>query len=393
MKAIIFAAGKSTRTYPLTVTRPKPLLKLLDKTLIEHNLDQLKGIVDEVIIVVGFEKDQIISKLGNLYSGIKISYIEQTEQLGTGHALQICKEAVKEEEQILVMVGDDVYSAEDIKKCVEHKNCMLACVVPNPEDYGVLEVENGKLIKIHEKQKDPISELVNTGLYVISSEIFDKLETIKKSERGELELTDAVSMLKIDVLDVSGYWIPVSYPWNLLEANVFMLKKCELENHGTVEENVTIKGKVHIGKGSIIKSGSYIEGPVYIGEDCEIGPMAHIRPDTIIGNNVRMGKTELYDVLIMDGATSKHMGYCAHSIVGENVNFGAGTITADYRHDGKNNFTKIKGQKIDTRRRKLGAFIGDNVNTGIGTLIYPGRKLWPGTTTLPGEIVKEDKVE
>ena len=102
---------------------------------------------------------------------------------------------------------------------------------------------------------------------------------------------------------------------------------------------------------------------------------------------------ELYDVLVMDNTTSKHTSYVAHSVIGENVNIGAGTITADYRHDGKNNMTIVNDKKIDSGRRKLGAFFGDGVHTGIGTLIYPGRKLWPSVGTLPGEIVKVDKVE
>ncbi len=150
--------------------------------------------------------------------------------------------------------------------------------------------------------------------------------------------------------------------------------------------------RVHIGEGTVIKSGSYIEGPVFIGNNCRIGPFAHIRKDTVIGDNCEFGKMELYDVLVMNNTTGKHVGYAAHSIIGENVNLGANTITADYRHDGGNHVTLIKDKKVDTNRRKLGAFIGDNVHTGIGTLIYPGRKLWPGTSTLPGEIVKIDKL-
>jgi len=102
---------------------------------------------------------------------------------------------------------------------------------------------------------------------------------------------------------------------------------------------------------------------------------------------------ELCDVVVMDNAKSKHTSYAAHSVIGENVNIGAGLITADFRHDGNNHTTLINGQKIDSGRRKLGAFIGDNVKTGIGTLIYPGRKLWPNTVTMPGEIVKKDKKE
>jgi len=165
------------------------------------------------------------------------------------------------------------------------------------------------------------------------------------------------------------------------------------EQKGTIEKNVTIKGEVFIGEGSVIKSGTYIEGPVYIGNDCEIGPLAHIRKDTVILDKCRIGKMELFDILIMENTTGKHTGYAAHSVIGSNVNIGAGTITADYRHDGKNNMTIIKGKKVDSKRRKLGAMIGDDVCTGIGTLIYPGRKLWPNTSTLPGEIVTKDKVE
>jgi bifunctional UDP-N-acetylglucosamine pyrophosphorylase/glucosamine-1-phosphate N-acetyltransferase len=95
----------------------------------------------------------------------------------------------------------------------------------------------------------------------------------------------------------------------------------------------------------------------------------------------------------MKNSTAKHFSYIGHSVIGEDVNIAAGTVTSDYRHDGKEHTTMINGRKIGTNRRKLGAFIGDNVRTGINTSIYPGRKIWPGMFTLPGEIVKEDKME
>jgi bifunctional UDP-N-acetylglucosamine pyrophosphorylase/glucosamine-1-phosphate N-acetyltransferase len=95
----------------------------------------------------------------------------------------------------------------------------------------------------------------------------------------------------------------------------------------------------------------------------------------------------------MDKATAKHNSYIGHSVIGENCNIACGTVTADYRHDSKSNTTLVQGKKIDTGRRKLGAFIGDNVRTGIGTLIYPGRKIWPNKSTLPGQVVKEDIVD
>jgi bifunctional UDP-N-acetylglucosamine pyrophosphorylase/glucosamine-1-phosphate N-acetyltransferase len=397
MKGIMLAAGKSTRTYPHTITRPKPLLKLLDKTIIEYNLSQLSGVIDELCVVVGYKKEMITSLLKNECEGIKIKYIEQKEQLGTGHALLQCKEFIANEEKFIVMGSDDLFSKADIKRGAAEDNAVMVSRVKNPEDYGTIELTGDRLVAIHEKVANPQTDLANTGFYVLSADVFSELEKIRVSVRGEIELTDGINNLaqntNVKVVTIEDLWFPITYPWNILEANILMLNMLDrFENKGTIEANVTIKGDIHVGEGTVIKSGSYIEGPVFIGKNCQIGPFAHIRKDTVIGDNCELGKMELYDVLVMNNTTGKHTGYAAHSIIGENVNLGANTITADYRHDGGNHITLIKDKKIDTNRRKLGAFIGDNVHTGIGTLIYPGRKLWPGTSTLPGEIVKIDKL-
>lgn len=394
MQAIILAAGKSTRTFPLTLTRPKPMLKVLDKTILEHNLDALKGIVEEAIIVVGYMADMIKNKLGSIYNGIKITYVEQKKQSGTYDAVKCAEELVND--KIIILGGDDLFSKDDIKACIKHKYSILASEVKNPEKFGVLEIQDNYLTGIEEKPAKPKSNFANTALYVLDKGIF-KIN-VKKSKRGEFEFTDAVTEFaktnKVYVEKVKDYWLPIGYPWSYLEANVFMIKRMKKsEIKGTIEQGVSIKGNIFLGEGSVIKGFSYIEGPVYIGKNCEIGPYCHIRPDTIIMDNCRIGKTELFDVVIMDNTTSKHFGYLAHGVIGEKVNIGAGTVTADYRHDGKNNWTIVNGVKIDSGRRKLGAFIGDNVNTGIYTKIYPGRKLWPNTTTLPGEIVTKDKEE
>ena len=393
IQAVILAAGKSTRTYPLTITKPKPLLKILDKTIIEHNLEALNGLVNEVIIVVGYKKEMIKKTIGNNYKNIKIKYIEQKQQLGTGHAVKIVEKYIKD--RFILFGGDDLFSKEDISQCIKHNLCILAQKVDQPKKFGILELKGNSLKKIIEKPSNPKNNLANTGLYVLNKQIFNT--TPRKSKRNEIEFTDFVNELakkeKIIVEKVKDYWLPIGYPWNYLEANVFILNRIKKwKSNIKVEKFVTIVGDAFIGEGTVIKSGTYIEGPVFIGKNCEIGPRAHIRPNTIIMDNCRIGKMELYDIVIMNNTTSKHTSYAAHGVIGENVNIGAGLIMADYRHDGKNNPSLINGKKIDTGRRKLGAFIGDNVNTGIGTLIYPGRKLWPNTTTLPGEIVKKDKI-
>jgi bifunctional UDP-N-acetylglucosamine pyrophosphorylase/glucosamine-1-phosphate N-acetyltransferase len=114
MKAIMFAAGKSTRTLPLTEKRPKPLLKLLDRTIIDHNLTQLKGLIDKITIVVGYKKDMIIEYLSEKDYGFDISFVEQKEQLGTGHALLQCEKELKDEKRFMVISGDDIYSRKEI---------------------------------------------------------------------------------------------------------------------------------------------------------------------------------------------------------------------------------------------------------------------------------------
>lgn len=392
MQAVILAAGKSTRTYPLTVNVPKVLLKVINKTLLEHNLDQLQGIVNEAIIIVGFKKEMIIDSLGDKYNDIHIKYVEQQEQLGTGHALLTTEPFIKD--KFLVLAGDDLYSKKDIKELLKYSFAALCQNVNDPSNFGVFITEKDRVHGIVEKPKEFVSNKANISCYIMNKEIFPLLKNLKKTERGEIELTDAVSEIACNgefyIEDVKDYWLPIGYPWNLLEANVYFLNKMDQsEIKGEIEEGVTIKGLVHLGNGSIIKAGTYIEGPVFIGNNCTIGPNAYIRPETLILDNCRIC-TEVVDSIIMEGTTAKHYSYIGHSVIGKGCNIAAGTVTADYRHDGKNNVSRIKGILVNTGRKKLGTIIGDGVKTGINTSIFPGRKIWPGNTTMPGEVVSKD---
>ena len=146
------------------------------------------------------------------------------------------------------------------------------------------------------------------------------------------------------------------------------------------------------GPGTRILPGVFIEGNVVIGSNCRIGPNCYIRGNTSIGNGCIIGQSvEIKNCLVLSKTNICHLSYVGDSVLGENVNLGAGTTTSNLRHDGKNHRSMVDGVLIDTGRFKLGAIIGDGVHTGINTSIYPGRKLWPGTTTRPGEIVQHDK--
>ncbi len=389
IKAVVLAAGRSTRTYPLTVTRPKPLLPLLGSTILEHNLTQLKGLVNGIVIVIGYYGEQIRQAIGYEFDGVPVSYIEQTEQKGTGHALLCAKDLVGE--RFMVLNGDDVYARADIERCLQHDYCVLASWHEDVSRFGYLQTSGNLVEDIIEKPENIRTGLVNTGFYVFKRDIFDI--QLEYSMRGELELTDFVRVIEeFHFEEAKDNWIPITYPWNLLEANVALLHKIEPTILGKVENGVHIDGSVFVGPGTTVKAGTYIEGPVYIGANCTIGPNAYIRPDSIILDECFVGHgTEIVDSVLFPKVFCKHRAYIGHSVIGRGVNIGAGLITADFRHDGANIITLVKDQKVNSNRQKLGAFIGDDVHLGIHTSIYPGRKIWPNLSTLPGEIITQDR--
>jgi bifunctional UDP-N-acetylglucosamine pyrophosphorylase/glucosamine-1-phosphate N-acetyltransferase len=392
IQAVIMAAGKSTRTWPLTLTKPKPLLKVMNKEIIKHNLDALQGLVGEVIIIVGFKKEMIIEEIGHKYGKLKIRYAEQKTQLGTGHALKYVEKLIKG--KFIVMGGDDIFSKKDIKACLRHKYAVLGCKVEDPGRFGVFVVKGKEVKKVVEKPKKLVSDIANAGLYVFDKSVF-KFK-LRKSQRGEYEIIDYINALikkeRVVCENVKGRWLAVGYPWDLIEANSVLVSEMKNDIKGKVEKNVIVKGKLKAGKGTKILSGTYIKGNVIIGENCLIGPNCYLRGNTSIGNGCHIGQAvEIKNSIIMDNAKVPHLSYIGDSVIGKNSNLGAGTITANLKHDNENVRSVVKGKIVDTGRRKLGTIIADDVHTGINTTIYPGRKIWPGVSTLPGEIIDKDK--
>lgn len=390
------AAGQSTRTYPLTLTRPKPLLPVLGRPILAHQLDALRGVVDGVIVVVGYRAEMVREAFGERYGELPIEYVEQTEQRGTGHAVLTC--AGRVDGAFLVMNGDDLYDPADLRRLGAASNAALARRVAEPSRFGVYETgPGGRVTRLVEKPREFVSDLANVGAYVFTTAVFDALERVEPSERGEIELTSAVQTLAegpgFHALDMQGYWLPIGYPWNLLEANEFLLARLEPAIEGEVSPRAEINGPVRIGRGSVVRAGVVIDGPVYIGEGCSVGPNCWLRPGATLGNGCRVGQaTEIKNSILMDGAATPHLSYAGDTIIGAHANFGAGTITANVRHDGGTVRSEVKGELVDTGRKKLGAVLGDHVHTGINTCIYPGRKIWPGASTRPGECVTRDIV-
>jgi bifunctional UDP-N-acetylglucosamine pyrophosphorylase/glucosamine-1-phosphate N-acetyltransferase len=396
LKAVILAAGEGIRLQPLSLTRPKVMLPIAGKPLLQTIVESLKSsAIKDVCIVVGYLQERIREFFGDgSRFGVELRYIEQKKARGTADAVLTAEEYVNGDD-FLMSNGDVLIRKEEYGKLVEHhfnkKSDASIAVHPveDPSQFGIAELsEDGRVKKIIEKpspsQTD--SSSANCGIYVFSSKIFEAIRRTGESSRGEYEITQSIQQMldyrnsPVRAYRISDWWIHIGQPWDLLEANEILLKE-HTEAYlveGEVENMVTIKPPVRLGKGSILRSGTYIEGPAVIGENCDIGPNSYIRPFTSIGDKCRVGNAcEIKNSIVMRNTRIPHLSYVGDSIIGENVNFGAGTITANLRLDEKPIYVTVKGQRVNSGRKKLGALVGDNVKTGIGVTIMPGVTVGP----------------
>lgn len=408
MKACILAAGEGKRLSPITDNRPKHMIRVAGKPLLEHMIDRLKlnGISD-ILIVVGFEKEQIMDyfKDGSTL-GVKISYIEQKGFNGTADAANYAKDFAGSDPFMLIY-GDLLLDSEIFTRAVERfkKGNTDAVItlfeVPDPQKYGIINLDSEGFVKkiVEKPETNEYGNLANAGVYIFSSKIFEGIKNTPKSKRGEYEITDSMQILvdggyKIAGVNVTGLkWSDVGHPWQLLDANQYLMGfiKRNISDKAEIEEFVIIKGEVIVEEGAVIKSGSYIEGPAIIGKGCILGPQCYIRPYTSIGPKCHIGNsTEVKASVILEHTNAAHLTYIGDSVIGANVNIGAGTKFANVRLDKKEIPMMVKGQRVNTFRKKLGAVIGDNASIGINVSLMPGVKVGIGKFVMSGSVVLKD---
>lgn len=407
MKAVVLAAGEGQRLRPLTFTRPKHMIPVGGRPILEHLINALRTAgISDILMVVNYKAEKIKEYFGNGSKfGVKIDYIRQERVLGTANAVAVAEEHI-DGRDFLTVNGDLLVSAEAIKSVIDaherdRPTATLAGVgVERPEHYGVLKVEGKWLVDILEKPPLEMrlsDNLVNAGIYVFSTEIFDFIRETKPSERGELEITDSIRLLikggkNVLVSRISSEcWLDIGRPWDIFDANMRVLNSIEPNILGSVEDGAHIKGRVFVGEGALIRSGSYIEGPAYIGDGSDIGPNCYIRPYTSVGRNVRVGNAcEIKNSILMDNVHVGHLSYVGDSIIGEGCNLGAGFISANLRFDKKTIKMRVRGEVVDTGRTKIGVIMGDKVMTGIGALFMPGVTVGPNSWIGPNVVVYED---
>jgi bifunctional UDP-N-acetylglucosamine pyrophosphorylase/glucosamine-1-phosphate N-acetyltransferase len=212
-----------------------------------------------------------------------------------------------------------------------------------------------------------------------------------------LEIPDALSLLITEKKAVLAAeiahedWIDIGRPWDLLEANRWVLRRVKSRLRGHVEAGAHVIGPVFVAESARIRSSAYVEGPASIGEESDIGPNCYIRPYTSIGRKVRVGNAcEIKNSIVMDKVHVGHLSYVGDSVIGEGCNLGAGTITANYRLDSGTISMLVKDKVVDSGRTKLGAVLGDNVKTGINALLMPGVKVGNDSWIGPNVMVQRD---
>ncbi len=389
MECVVLAAGEGKRMRPLTAKRPKVMLPLANRPMMEHLVLATRDTgIRDFIFVVGYGEREIRRHFGDGSGfGINVTYAPQRHQQGTADAVRSVRDLVTG--PFLLMNGDMILKSSDIAEfCKRKAPCMGVSTTDHPGDYGVVMVDGDRITSLEEKSKQPKSNLINAGAYLFSTDIFDRVDRVRPSARGELELTDALSGLiaegTLGAYRLS-YWMDVGYPWDLLEANATLMDKMPAGNSGTIEDGVTIHGSVIIGEGSIIRAGTYIEGPCIIGKNCRIGPHAYLRASTSIGDDCHIGHcSEIKNSIIMSGTKIPHFNYIGDSVIGSNCNFGAGTKGANLRHDHAN--IRVCGK--ETRRKKFGAVVGDNVQFGINCSINVGAMIGSNAQFAPNSVIE-----
>lgn len=345
-RALLAAGGRATRLRPITHTLNKHLIPLANKPMLFYGIETLVGAgIKEIIININPGETELQKHVGDGSRwGIKIQYLEQQGgPLGLAHIVKNA-EPYLQGEPFIFYLGDNVI-LESISHLVEKFDregldmCLAFAHIPNPQQFGVAEIVDGKLVRIIEKPQNPPSDLAQTGIYLYSPKIFEAVREIAPSARGEFEISDANTRMidkgyKVGWVEVPGWWKDTGKPEDLLEGNQFILSHLKFEdnkNGAKVGERVVIQGRIKIGQGTTLEDNVLIRGPVIIGDNCII-KNSYIGPYTAIGNDVEVYNTELEHSIVFDAADINASTRIVDSIIGYNATISPAHATLPLGH-------------------------------------------------------------
>ncbi|MFZ1082582.1 MAG: glucose-1-phosphate thymidylyltransferase [Candidatus Kryptoniota bacterium] len=310
MKALIASGGRGTRLRPITHTQNKHLIPIANKPILHYAIDAaVSAGITEIGIVTNADGDEVPRAIGDGSKwGVKITYISQEAPLGLAHVVKIAQPFIGKDNFIFylgdnMVVGGVERYIDAFKK--SGANCFLTlATVKNPERFGVPEIKDGMIVKVEEKPKHPRSNYAVAGIYIYDKNIFEAVNNIKPSARGELEISDAHQYLidhgfKIGFAEITGWWKDTGKPIDLLEANRLVLENAEarVELDVEVDSHSDIAGRVILQKGCKIIN-SKVRGPAIIGEGAII-ENSYVGPFTSIGPGTQMSNSEVeYSIIL-----------------------------------------------------------------------------------------------
>lgn len=354
MQAVILAAGEGKRVRPLTRSRPKALLPVANRPIIEYVIEALlKNGIRDIVVVVGYRKEQVIRFLNEL--DVPITVVVQDKQLGTAHALNCAKSHITGD--FLLLPGDNYIDPHSIGRIKDIRNAMLIKDHPSPSNFGVVLLKDGLVTRIIEKPEHSPSFMVSTGIFSLTKDFFSHI--------SENNITDVVSSMlaageHLQAV-VAEDWQDAIYPWDLLKMNLRLLKDLPEARDGSISRQTIIHGPVKIGKGSTIGANTVISGPVIIGNDCEIGPNCCIMPNTSIGSRVKVEPfTFMGKAIVMDDTSIGSHSRIIDTVIGQGCRLADhNTITSSA------SLMTIEGTVI---KPEFGAVFGDQVIAGPFTI-------------------------
>jgi glucose-1-phosphate thymidylyltransferase len=313
MKGLILSGGKGTRLYPITYTSAKQLVPVANKPVLFRVIEAIRDAgIDDIGIVVGDTASEIKEAVGaGRRWGIKITYIQQEAPLGLAHAVKVSKEYLGDD-KFVMFLGDNVIEGGISGLIREFEtsdyNCQIVLTpVEQPSRYGVAELDpdTRRIIRLVEKPRNPPSNLILVGIYMFDHHVWEAVEAIKPSWRGELEITDAIQYLVDKGYDVHpfihrGWWIDTGEPGEMLEANDLVLDEVEHQIEGYVDRDSQVNGKVTIEKGAEVIN-SRVRGPVIIGEDTRI-VNSYVGPFTSIYHHVLIENSEIEHSIVLENS-------------------------------------------------------------------------------------------
>ncbi|MFC1653925.1 sugar phosphate nucleotidyltransferase [Patescibacteria group bacterium] len=395
--AVVLAGGIGKRFSPFKAS--KPLFSLMGLSLIERTVKKLKNAGFEDVVIVSNERDE--KKIKALFnSDEKLKVVVQKTPRGMADALISSEDLIKDGSAFVLNATDQVDQSVfnlAFKKAKEGKSFITGKKVSDYFDGGYLKLEGNRVVEVVEKpgKGNEPSDLVNLVFHFFSS-ANNFINLLKNTQSGkddvyEVAFSKLMQEEEVGLLKYEGYWQSTKYPWDILKISSALLKH-ELEPKDlskNIHPSAVIDKNVFLGEGVIVYENAVIKGPSYIGQNTIIGNNAFIR-ESYVGNDSIVGSFSEVARSYVGDSCWLHNNYVGDSVLEENIAFGAGTITGNYRLDEKSIKVSIKEEKVDSGKDHLGALIAKDVRVGINVSLMPGVKIGSNSVIGPAILIQDD---